>query len=86
MRRNARTRALAARLDDMSSRNDRIVYRTGVGRIAPDPPRNSGPRGDGVVRVRRETGNRGGKTVTTIHGVPVVEMSLKELAGKAGLL
>ena len=66
----------------MSSRNDRIVYRTGVGRIAPEPPRKSGPRGDSVVRVRRETGNRGGKTVTTIHGVPVVDTALKELAGE----
>ncbi len=40
------------------------------------------PRGDGIVRVRRETGNRGGKTVTTINGVPIAESALKELAGE----
>ncbi|HEX5046937.1 MAG TPA: hypothetical protein VFX89_07415, partial [Gammaproteobacteria bacterium] len=38
--------------------------------------------GDGIVRVRRETGSRGGKTVTAIRGVPVAESALKELAGE----
>jgi translation initiation factor 1 len=66
----------------MGSRDDRIVYSTGVGRIAPSPAQKSAHRGDGVVRVRRETGNRGGKTVTTIQGVPVAESALKELAGE----
>ncbi|RJP20619.1 MAG: translation initiation factor Sui1 [Deltaproteobacteria bacterium] len=43
-------------------------------RDAPPPP------GDGVVRVRRETKGRGGKTVTTVSGVPLSENALKELA------
>ena len=38
------------------------------------------PVGDGVVRVRRETKGRGGKTVTTVTGVPLAEPNLKELA------
>ncbi len=66
----------------MSSRDSRIVYTTGVGRIAPVRAKKDVPRGDGIVRVRRETGSRGGKTVTTIHGVPVAESALKELAGE----
>jgi translation initiation factor 1 len=66
----------------MSSRDGRIVYTTGVGRIAPAPAKKDVPRGDGIVRVRRETGNRGGKTVTTIRGVPAAESALKELAGE----
>jgi len=66
----------------MSSRDNRIVYTTGVGRIAPARAKKTVPRGDGIVRVRRETGNRGGKTVTTIQGVPVAESALKELAGE----
>jgi translation initiation factor 1 len=65
----------------MSSR-DRIVYTTGIGRIAPAPAKKDVPRGDGIVRVRRETGSRGGKTVTTIQGVPAAENALKELAGE----
>ncbi|MGH8354835.1 MAG: translation initiation factor Sui1, partial [Pseudomonas sp.] len=38
------------------------------------------PAGDGIARVRRETKGRGGKTVTTISGVPLAEEPLKELA------
>jgi translation initiation factor 1 len=40
------------------------------------------PKGDGVVRVRRETKGRGGKTVTTILGVPLAEAPLALLAGE----
>jgi translation initiation factor 1 len=35
---------------------------------------------DGVVRVRRETKGRGGKTVTVVLGAPVDDVALKELA------
>jgi translation initiation factor 1 len=66
----------------MSTRDGRIVYTTGIGRVAPAPARKDVPRGDGIVRVRRETGNRGGKTVTTIRGVPLAESALQELAGE----
>ncbi|HWS14641.1 MAG TPA: translation initiation factor Sui1, partial [Candidatus Methylomirabilis sp.] len=38
------------------------------------------PAGDGVVRVRRETKGRGGKTVTTVSGVPLAVDALRELA------
>jgi translation initiation factor 1 len=63
------------------SRDDRLVWSSGRGRI-PDPPqRPRAPRGDGVVRVRRETQGRGGKTVTTIAGVPLPEEGLRSLAG-----
>jgi translation initiation factor 1 len=37
---------------------------------------------DGKVRVRRETKGRGGKTVTTISGVPLAADALHELAGE----
>jgi translation initiation factor 1 len=37
---------------------------------------------DGVVRVRRETRGRKGKTVTTITGVPLGEDALRDLAGE----
>jgi translation initiation factor 1 len=40
------------------------------------------PGGDGVVRVRRETKGRGGKTVTTVSGVPLAGNALKELASE----
>jgi translation initiation factor 1 len=62
---------------------DRLVYSSGRGRIrseSPEPPRR--PRGDGIVRVRRETQGRGGKTVTTISGVPLADDALAALAGE----
>jgi translation initiation factor 1 len=64
----------------MSFRDGKIVYATGVGRIAEAPAKKSPPRGDGIVRVRRETGGRGGKTVTSIHGIAAPESVLKDLA------
>jgi translation initiation factor 1 len=46
--------------------------------MASGPPR--APRGDGIVRVRRETQGRGGKTVTTISGTGLASDALAELA------
>ena len=40
------------------------------------------PQGDGIVRVRREIKGRGGKTVTTISGIPLPGDALKQLAGE----
>ncbi len=47
----------------------RLVYSTGRGRVRPSPPAPSVPR-DGVVRIVRERGGRGGKTVTVVRGLP----------------
>jgi translation initiation factor 1 len=38
------------------------------------------PAGDGIARVRRETKGRGGKTVTTVSGVPLAGEALRNLA------
>jgi translation initiation factor 1 len=40
------------------------------------------PRGDGIVRVRRETSGRGGKTVTVVYDLPRNQGFLKDLAGE----
>jgi translation initiation factor 1 len=40
------------------------------------------PAGDGIVRVRRETSGRGGKTVTTISGIALSSDALAELASE----
>ncbi|MHA6495196.1 translation initiation factor Sui1 [Pseudomonas borbori] len=66
-----------------------LVYSTESGRHCPDcgQPVNACtckqtqlPQGDGIARVRRESKGRGGKTVTTIEGVPLAEEPLRELA------
>jgi len=68
------------------------VYRSGVGRMCPRcqqpvaacrctaSPR--APRGDGIIRVRRETKGRGGKTVTTATGFAFASDQLRALAGE----
>jgi translation initiation factor 1 len=66
-----------------------LVYSTDQGRHCPGcgEPREqcrcketAVPQGDGIARVRRETKGRGGKTVTSISGVPLAEDALRELA------
>ena len=66
-----------------------LVYSTDGGRHCPDCSQpvdacickqTQIPAGDGIARVRRETKGRGGKTVTTVTGVPLPEAELKELA------
>ena len=76
--------------------NSRIVYSTGSGRRCPEcarpvaecrcrrskpaQPIATAPKGDGVVRVGRETKGRKGKGVTVISGVPLAGAALEELA------
>ncbi len=47
------------------------------------PPRGTPPRAfpaDGIVRIRRETQGRKGKTVTVIQGLTLAQSALEELA------
>lgn len=66
-----------------------LVYSTDAGRHCPDCGQPVAgcicgqpqvPAGDGIARVRRESKGRGGKTVTTVSGVPLAGDELKELA------
>jgi translation initiation factor 1 len=76
----------------VSRRGDRLVYSSHDGRICPlcgrkvaDCACRASPRakqGDGIVRIRRETKGRGGKTVTTVAGIPLAGDALRELAGE----
>jgi len=74
------------------SDNSRLVYSTDSGRvkqppsphnrkIEPPPPakRPGSPPDDGVVRVQRDKKGRGGKTATTITGLPGAEADLDAL-------
>ena len=66
-----------------------LVFSTDAGRHCPDCSKPIDacickqtliPEGDGIARVRRESKGRGGKTVTTISGVPLPLEQLKDLA------
>ncbi len=68
-----------------------LVYSTDKGRLCPDcrqPQANcqckSGrarpaPAGDGIARIQRQTGGRGGKTVTVVSGLPLELPALQAL-------
>jgi translation initiation factor 1 len=71
----------------------RTVYSTAQGKLCPDcgaavaacrcrTLEKQKIKGDGVVRVGRETKGRGGKGVTLVTGLPLAEDALKELASK----
>ena len=70
----------------------RVVWDSETGPVDDEPPADkTPPAGDGVVRVRREVGGRGGKTVTTIAGiqasapeVAAIGKKLKKLCGVGG--
>jgi translation initiation factor 1 len=74
-----------------SKDNDyRVVYTTEEGAVCPECKRPKGKcgcadarrlvvKGDGNVRVRRETNGRGGKTVTTIAGLALNQVELQAL-------
>ena len=59
-----------------------IVFSTDKGRIKPEKKKPQAPKGDGIVRVGRETKGRKGKGMTVITGVPTHPEGLKELAKK----
>jgi translation initiation factor 1 len=70
----------------------RLVYSTEVGdrrREAPSTQRPPELPSDGVVRVYREKGGRGGKVVTVVRGLPAGDLralasELKRLCGSGG--
>ncbi|WP_154173395.1 stress response translation initiation inhibitor YciH [Vibrio metoecus] len=59
-----------------------LVYSTEVGRIKPEEIKIERPKGDGIVRLLRETKGRKGKGVTLIKGLDVDDTELKLLAAE----
>lgn len=73
--------------------NSRLVYSTDGGRVRQPSERKATPKrpagkagplapDDGVVRLFRERGGRGGKVVTVIRGLPERGPALEALAGE----
>ena len=70
----------------MTRKYSTLVYSTGTapnsgGRVKPEakPPAEP-PKGDGFIRLRRETAGRNGKGVTTLTGFELPEAELLQLA------
>lgn len=62
------------------AKNSRLVYSTETGRVNPGKSQATPPKGDGIVRIRRETSGRKGKGVTTISGLDMETGALALLA------
>lgn len=66
----------------MKDDNSRLVYSTESGRI--DEPKTAPvrPKGDGVVRIQRQTSGRKGKGVCLITGIDADDAELATLAAE----
>ena len=73
-------------------KKDPIVYSSDKGRICPscglpvsecaERKEKPKPKGDGIVRIQKESKGRRGKTVTAIRGLPLDDNALQKLASK----
>lgn len=64
------------------SRDNPLVYSTDTGRItAPSVPVER-PRGDGIVRIARQTNGRKGKGVCLISGIDADDQTLVSIAAQ----
>ncbi|MUK68920.1 stress response translation initiation inhibitor YciH [Aliivibrio fischeri] len=59
-----------------------LVYSTDVGRIKQEEPKAERPKGDGIVRIQRETKGRKGKGVCVVTGLDMEDTHLKLLAAQ----
>ncbi|OOS00607.1 translation initiation factor [Haemophilus paracuniculus] len=57
-----------------------LVYSTEIGRIVPEKVKAERPKGDGIVRIQRQTSGRKGKGVCVITGLDLDDNELKSLA------
>lgn len=66
----------------MADSNSRLVYSTDTGRIDEPKQEAQRPKGDGIVRIQRQTSGRKGKGVCLITGVDLDDAGLEKLAAE----
>lgn len=66
----------------MAHDDSRLVYSTETGRIKEEPAAAVRPKGDGIVRIQRQTSGRKGKGVCVISGVDMDDGALNALAAE----
>ncbi|MFB9218085.1 stress response translation initiation inhibitor YciH [Vibrio sinaloensis] len=59
-----------------------LVYSTDVGRIKPEEEQVERPKGDGIVRIQRQTKGRKGKGVSIVTGLDLDDAPLKLIAAE----
>ncbi|UGA49460.1 MULTISPECIES: stress response translation initiation inhibitor YciH [Dickeya] len=66
----------------MRDDNSRLVYSTATGRIDEPAAKTARPKGDGIVRIQRQTSGRKGKGVCLITGIDLDDAALETLAAE----
>ncbi|MCK7246709.1 stress response translation initiation inhibitor YciH [Enterobacter asburiae] len=66
----------------MTDSNSRLVYATDSGRIDEPKAKVERPKGDGIVRIQRQTSGRKGKGVCLISGIDLDDAELTALAAE----
>lgn len=66
----------------MTDNNSRLVYSTDVGRIKQEEAKAERPKGDGIVRIQRQTSGRKGKGVCIVSGLDLTDTELQKLAAE----
>lgn len=66
----------------MKDPNSRLVYSTDSGRIDEPKAQAQRPKGDGIVRIQRQTSGRKGKGVCLITGIDEDDATLTKLAAE----
>ncbi|OKP52432.1 translation initiation factor Sui1 [Serratia marcescens] len=66
----------------MNDDNSRLVYSTDTGRIKQEEVKPQRAKGDGIVRIQRQTSGRKGKGVCLIAGVDLDDAALEKLAAE----
>ncbi|HII4350005.1 TPA: stress response translation initiation inhibitor YciH [Enterobacter cloacae] len=66
----------------MTDSNSRLVYSTDSGRIDEPKAKVERPKGDGNVRIQRQTSGRKGKGVCLISGIDLDDAELTKLAAE----
>lgn len=64
------------------SQDNRLVYSTETGRITQPTETPRRPKGDGIVRIQRQTSGRKGKGVCLISGINADDAALATLAAE----
>lgn len=66
----------------MNDDNSRLVYSTDSGRIKQEEIKPQRAKGDGIVRIQRQTSGRKGKGVCLITGIDLDDAALDKLAAE----
>ncbi|AIR62501.1 translation initiation factor Sui1 [Cedecea neteri] len=66
----------------MKDNNSRLVYSTETGRIDEPKVEVQRPKGDGIVRIQKQTSGRKGKGVCLISGIDADDATLASIAAE----